>query len=115
MNHHDPALTASYVFTDLTPEEGIAWVKKFSQHSGISFTNELTYAGYKDVPVSYLFCEGDKCVPPSTQQKGIDTIEKASGRKVDITRIPNDHVPNASAPEKVVDWFVKIVEKGSQE
>ena len=87
-------------------------MKRFVHHSAISFTGELTYPGYKDVPVSYLFCENDKCIPPSVQQKGIDMIEEASGNKVDVTRINNDHCPSISAPEKVIDWFVSVAEKG---
>lgn len=86
-------------------------MKKFPQHSAVSFGDELTYAGYKDVPVSYLFCENDKCVPPEVQQKGIETIEEASGEKVDVTRINSDHCPMISAPDKVVEWFVGLAEK----
>lgn len=54
-------------------------------------------------------------MPPNIQQAGIDVIEKASGKKVDVTRIPHDHVPNESAPEKVVDWFVHLSELGGRE
>ena len=115
MHHFDSALSAKYVHSDLSPEEGIACVKRFSQHSVVSFTNELTYEGYKDVPTSYLFCDADACVLPIAQQRGIDVIEKASGRKVDVTKIHSDHCPNISHPEEVVKWFVDLVEKGGRE
>lgn len=115
MFHEDHATTAKYVFNHLSPEEGLELAKQFLQHSAVSFANELTYAGYKDVPVSYLFCEEDLCVPPTAQQKGIDAIEKASGRKVDVTRIKSDHCPNVSHPQEVIDWFVGMVEKGGRE
>ncbi|KAF2684508.1 alpha/beta-hydrolase [Lentithecium fluviatile CBS 122367] len=115
MTHPDPALTAKYAFSDLPLSEGTKWVKTFSEHSAISFANELTYAGYKDVPVSYLFCEADECVIPAAQQRAIDVIEKANGGKVDVTRIKSDHCPNVSHPEMVVDWFVGLVEKGGKE
>jgi hypothetical protein len=107
----NPEGSAAIVFNDIPREEGIAWVKKMPQHSSISFGNELTYAGYKDVPASFLFCENDKCVPPEVQQKSIDNIEEASGNKVDVTRINTDHCPMVSAPDKVVDWFVDLAEK----
>ncbi|KAF2787983.1 alpha/beta-hydrolase [Melanomma pulvis-pyrius CBS 109.77] len=106
-----PEVTAAIVFNDLSVEDGIAWVKKFPQHSAVSFGDELAYAGYRDVPVSYLFCENDKCVPPEVQQKGIETIEEASGEKVDVTRINSGHCPMISAPDKVVEWFVRLAEK----
>ncbi|PWY83368.1 hypothetical protein BO70DRAFT_361485 [Aspergillus heteromorphus CBS 117.55] len=43
-------------FSDLPPAQGLALIKLFPAHSAASFANPLTYAGYKDVPVSYLIC-----------------------------------------------------------
>jgi hypothetical protein len=106
---------AKLAFNHLSPEDGIAWAKKFSEHSAISFANELTYAGYKDVPCSWLFCEDDLCVSAEFQQKGIERIEKASGRKVDVTRGWYDHCPSAEKPEEVVSWIESVVEKGGKE
>ncbi|PSN69231.1 alpha/beta-hydrolase [Corynespora cassiicola Philippines] len=114
MLHNNLALTASVVFNDLSPEEGLEWVGRFVQHSSVSFANELTYPGYNDLPVSYLFCENDLCVTPAVQQQGIDVIEAKGNKKVDVTRIPTDHVPVASAPDKVIDWFVALIEKGGE-
>ncbi|OTA60424.1 alpha/beta-hydrolase [Hypoxylon sp. EC38] len=88
-----------------------AWVEKFQVHSPVSFSNELTHAGYKDVPVSYLFCEEDRCVTPQIQKDAIDIIEKESGRKVDVTSIKTGHCPSITAPEKVVDWIVHVATK----
>lgn len=103
------------MYNHLTPEEGIEWVKRFGQQSGSSFTNECTYAGYKDVPVSYLLCEDDKCVVPAEQQRGIDRIEKARGKKVDVTRGHYDHIPTVSNAQAVIDWIVNVAEKGDKE
>ncbi|KAI1371173.1 hypothetical protein F4677DRAFT_320785 [Hypoxylon crocopeplum] len=52
-------LTAEVVFSDLPLEEGEYWGRKLVKHSTASFASNLTYAGYKDVPVSYLVAEGD--------------------------------------------------------
>ena len=115
MHNTDHMATAKYVFSDLPTSEGLSLTEKFSQHSAVSFINELTYEGYKDVPASYLFCETDGCVVPAAQQKAIDVIEKATGRKVDVTRIPSDHCPVVSHQKEVVEWFVGMLEKGGQE
>jgi hypothetical protein len=115
MHNTDHDATARYVFSDLPVSEALPWVEKFSQHSAVSFVNELTYAGYMDVPASYLFCETDGCVVPAAQQRAIDVIEKASKREVDVTRIPSDHCPNVSHQKEVVEWFVGMLEKGGQE
>ncbi|KAK7967271.1 uncharacterized protein PG986_001548, partial [Apiospora aurea] len=97
-------------FSKFPPEEGLVWAHKLVRHSAASFASPLTYAGYKDVPVSYLLCEDDLLIPPFIQQKGIDMIERETGKKVDVTRIDSNHVPILSRTELVVDWIVKLVE-----
>ncbi|KAH0848250.1 hypothetical protein AYO21_05376 [Fonsecaea monophora] len=110
--YHDPAeASAAIVFSDLPLEEGAAWIRKFPRHSALSFVGELTHAGYKDIPVSYLLCEKDLCIPANVQREGIDRIEKESGRKVDVTSIKADHCPMAGQPEVVVDWILSVAEK----
>lgn len=107
--YHDPiSRSAEIAFSDLPKEEGEAWVEKFGRHSAVSFTNELTYAGYKDIPVSYLLCEDDMCIPAKNQREGIELIEKVSGKKVDVTSIKAGHCPIASKPQEVVDWILKV-------
>ena len=107
----DPYASAAIAFSDLPKEEGANWIRKFPQHSAVSFGDELTYAGYKDVPVSYLLCERDVCITPDVQRAGIEIIEKASGRKVDVTSIQGDHCPMAGHADWVSDWVVKNAAK----
>ncbi len=89
-------------------EEATDWVKKFPKHSFVSFTDKLTHPGYKDIPVSYLFCELDQCIPADVQQAEIDMMEKVSGNKVHVTRIKADHCPNFTAMQESVDWVVDL-------
>ena len=111
MIHEDPEPSAKLCFSDIPLEEGVAWIKRFPCHSGLSFVNELTHAGYKDVDVSWLFCEKDLVIPPAVQTTAIELIEKESGKKVEITRIDRDHIPLAGYPEDVADWIVKVAGK----
>ncbi|KIW09824.1 hypothetical protein PV08_11925 [Exophiala spinifera] len=113
MTHRNPEKTASLILQTIPLDEATALVKLFPKHSAPSFVNQLTYAGYKDIPVSYLLCEDDLCIPPDVQQRGIDIIEEQSGSKVDVTRIKADHCPNHSAMQSVVDWIVSVAEKAS--
>jgi hypothetical protein len=114
---HQPNLaeTARIVFSNLDPETGTQWASKFRPHSAISFANPLTYAGYKDVPTSWLLCEKDLCIKPEFQRKAIERIERASGRKVDVTKEPYDHFPSVEKPEDVLEWIVGVVGKGGEE
>lgn len=114
MYHEDPENTARICLNNLaSKEEAVAWIKMMPKHSAVSFGDAVTYEGFKDVPVSYLLCEEDLCIPPDVQQAGIDMIEKRSGRKVDVTRIRADHCCNISAPKETLDWLVGVVEKST--
>ena len=103
MLHADVGPLVKDCFNLSPPDEAVKWAKRFGQHSAISFGGKLAYQGYKDVPVSYMFCEQDLCVTPAMQQAGIDNIEKASGRKVDVYRYPLDHIPYFSDVNSVID------------
>ena len=107
----DPAATAEMICQDLPPEEGAAVVSGFAKHSAQSFGNELTHAGYKDVPVSYLLCEEDMAGPPEFQREMIAMIEEASGRKVDVTTIKAGHCPNLTAEKETIGWVLNVAQK----
>ncbi|CAO2652876.1 Nn.00g022870.m01.CDS01 [Neocucurbitaria sp. VM-36] len=121
MSQPRPDLTAKIVFNNLSPERGTAEAAKFGRHSSVSFSDTLTYAGYKDVPVSWFFCEEDLCVAPEVQQNGINAIEESwkgttrEGKKVDVTRVKCDHVPILSAAAELEKWVEDIIAKGGKE
>jgi hypothetical protein len=88
------------VFSDLSHEEGLAWASKMPNHSAISFGQKLTYAAYKDIPASYLFCEADKCVTPEVQNRIIAAMESEMGGKtVDRHSVKADHAINVTQPK----------------
>lgn len=95
----------------LPQEEGEAWAGKMTAHSAASFGGALTYAGYKDVPVSYLICEEDLIIPAGSQSRMVDLVEHETSRKVDVTRIPAGHAPNITATQAVVDWIINVAKK----
>ncbi|KUJ24233.1 alpha/beta-hydrolase [Mollisia scopiformis] len=110
-HQNDIPRAASISFSDIPQEEGEAWIRRMPAHSAVSFTNELTYAGYKDIPVSYLICEEDLVIPLRMQRDEIELIEKVSGKKVDVTSIKTGHIPPASQPQKVIDWILSVIAK----
>ncbi len=56
-------------------------MQKLHCHSAVSFAMALTYAGYKDIPVSWMLCEDNLCVPERSQREMIEGIEKVSGER----------------------------------
>lgn len=107
----DPVGTAGMVCQDLPSEQGIAVVEAFAKHSAQSFGNELTFAGYKEIPSSYLLCEEDAAGPPSFQRDMIAMIEDASGREVDVTSIQSGHFPMLRAEKETVAWVLELAQK----
>jgi Alpha/beta hydrolase family len=110
----DPAATARMICQDIPAEEGTAVVRNFAKHSAQSFGNELTYAGYENIPSSYLLCEEDQAGPPDFQREMIGMIEKASGRRVDVTHINAGHCPYLSAEKGTVDWVIDVAKKAGE-
>lgn len=108
----NPAASVQRIMPDKPSSEAEAIVNSFVKHSAISFGDKLTHAGYKDIPVSYLLCENDLAGPPKIIQiPGIEMIEQASGRKVDVTRIKSGHTPHLDAPKETVEWIMKVADK----
>ncbi|KAI0451630.1 Alpha/beta hydrolase fold-1 [Xylaria acuta] len=108
LHFNDPESNALRCFSDIPKEDALHWHAQFALHSAVSFINPLTHAGYKDVPVSYLLCEGDQVISPEIQRREIEMIETETGSKVDVTSIKAGHCPNISVPEKVVDWILDV-------
>ncbi|KAI4596446.1 hypothetical protein KJ359_005577 [Pestalotiopsis sp. 9143b] len=111
MYHTDIPRLARLCFTSLPQEKAEHWAARLTRHSYPSFTTPLTYQGFKDVPVSYLFCERDLTVPPAIQQAGIDMVERVTGARVDVTRVDCDHVAPFSDTATCVDWIVGMANR----
>jgi hypothetical protein len=95
-------------FSDLPASEALEWAKLKPEHSTVTFSGELTYAGYKHIPVSYLLCTADIVVPPELQQSMIDMMVSEAGVNVDVHTIPSGHCPNASMPKTVGQVILKV-------
>ncbi|KAJ6510671.1 Alpha/Beta hydrolase protein [Mycena sanguinolenta] len=98
------------VFNDLSPEDGLSYASQMPNHSAISFAQKLTYAAYKDIPVSYLFCERDNCITPKHQTQIIAAMESQMGGKtVDRHSVPADHGIPVSQPKTMVAFIRKAL------
>jgi hypothetical protein len=104
----EPEGNAKDNFSDMPLEEGIEWAKKMPEHSTSSFGGALTYEGYKDVPVSYLYTSHDRTVLPKVQNICIDNVEQATGKKVDVQELDSGHFPFLSRPDDVTRIIKKV-------
>ena len=104
--HTDPVIMAGAVCNDLPYAQAYENVLKLPHHSAPSFKEEVTQASYKDIPLTYIFCERDFVINPETQQRFIDTVEEVSGKKVDVKKIDAGHCPNWSRPQELLKLVV---------
>jgi len=83
----DAAKCAPLSFSDLPPDEAVAWAA-----------------------VSYLFCEEDKLVTPQQQNNIIAGLESEMGGKtVDRHPVESGHAIHVSQPKTVVDVVRKAL------
>ena len=98
-------------FSLLHPDEQLEQASLFSVHSGVSFTNELTHAGFLDVPVTYMLCTEDQTLTPEFQRRMIQQMRDA-GAEVDVVEVWSDHCWPACVPRSFARKVVEIVENG---
>jgi pimeloyl-ACP methyl ester carboxylesterase len=82
-------------------EERIAALKPRSLASMQAKTKSP--AAWREIPVAYLVCEGDKVLPAALQDAMAQGV-KAAGAKIVIERINSSHSPYLSHPETVVGF-----------
>ncbi|KAI0140539.1 Alpha/beta hydrolase fold-1 [Xylariaceae sp. FL1272] len=100
--------TAQVVFSDIPLKEGEYWARKLVKHSATAFRGNLTYEGYKHVPVSYLIAEADHSIPPEAQRSQVAMIERVSGKRVDVSHVQSGHVPPITHPQAMIDYILHV-------
>lgn len=106
---HDPVVNAKFTFSDLPEEEALAWAQQMPEQSTASFSDGLSYPGYKDVKVDYVVLEEDMIIPMQYQEAMIDYLEKQEGKTVDVYRLKSGHCANASKLEELANILRQIL------
>jgi pimeloyl-ACP methyl ester carboxylesterase len=79
-----------------------------TNQSAQSFQDPLTYAGYNNIPVTWMFTDDDVFIPPDLQRRYIAQIEKSSRKRVEVMHYATDHCPNISEPEAMVECIRRV-------
>ena len=103
MFFNDVSVATKKNFSDIPFEEGLAWTKKEPHHSLLSFQDELTYAGYKDIPTTYIHTEQDVTVPTQGQYAMVE----GAGVSIRQLKLQSGHCPNISQPEKLGEALIE--------
>jgi pimeloyl-ACP methyl ester carboxylesterase len=94
------------IFSDLPEAEAKHYMSLMPSHSTISFSGELTYPGYKFIPVTYLLTENDRIIPVESQREMI-AFARGEGVDVKVVETQAGHCPMLSIPEKTVEILVQ--------
>lgn len=106
----DFSISGPLTFSDLPEAEAIKWAQDMGVHSIPSFKEKLTYAGYNDVDVHYVFCGTDKIIAPEHQQAMIGLIEQSSGKAPTVHKMDSDHCPVVSHQEELASIIKTIIQ-----
>ncbi|MCJ1362788.1 hypothetical protein MMC16_001894 [Acarospora aff. strigata] len=90
--------TREHLYNDLDEPTSDYWTSTLKHHSAPTFQCPVTYAAWRDIPSTYLFCEKDNAVPLEVQKA---LVEKAGGFQTETCSA--GHSPFLSQPEVVVD------------
>ncbi|KAF6793712.1 hypothetical protein CSOJ01_13886 [Colletotrichum sojae] len=85
-------------YNDLDQEATNEEILRLRPHSYRTFFSKLTYAAWRDVPVTYILCEQDNAIPRAAQQKMIDDARVP----VSIEVVDAGHSSFVNKPELVV-------------
>ena len=106
IDYPDPKLAVEILFNDLSPGDVAKYmpsVQKSAWRGRHNASTEVTYAGWKHIPSSYLICQNDKVVIPEMQEM---TVAQEGSQFDDVVRIQAGHCPFISQPE-IVERFVR--------
>jgi pimeloyl-ACP methyl ester carboxylesterase len=87
-------------YNDLSDEEVQKWTSKLNKHATKSFEAPCTYAAWKHIPSTYLFCGKDNAVTVPGQE----ALISQPGANFNVVRFENaSHSPFLSMPKETAD------------
>lgn len=101
-----PAQMAPMIFNDLIDETEVErYHSTMVMHSSDSYSGEVTYAGWKDVPSTLIIPSEDVIIPVKVQE----WMGERVGEKMKVVREEGaGHCPNVSRPEVVVKELLAL-------
>lgn len=96
-------------YNDLSPAVADRWKGRLLKQSTGCFTDrENVYAGWMDVPVSYIVATQDHAIPVQFQEALIEAAKKA-GASITPKLLESGHSPFLSRVDETVDLFLEVL------
>jgi pimeloyl-ACP methyl ester carboxylesterase len=94
-----PKTPKEIFYNDLDKKTADEWVNALEPHSYQTFYSPLTYAAWKHVPSTYLYCLQDVAIPLHIQKMMVEETAKGVDFKTDTLNA--GHSPFLSMPEEM--------------
>lgn len=89
-------------YNDLPPEDVSFWKSRLRKHSSATFKDSANvYAGWADVPVSYIFCTNDGAIQIQIQEAMVKAAKEA-GASITTRSLDASHSPFLSKPRETI-------------
>ncbi|KAF2008952.1 alpha/beta-hydrolase [Aaosphaeria arxii CBS 175.79] len=105
-----PMMPEKILFNDLEPKEANRWIAKLQPQCENSFTDEVSYEPWHDIPCAYVHAENDTALPLEIQE----AMVKQLGPGTLTYRTSAGHFPFLTQPTTVVDDLEAAAEQISQ-
>lgn len=117
MSHYlsfDIELALQFSLSDVPREEALRGASMFFQEmSAVSQVDALTWAGYKDIPSTYIITTKDKALSVQRQQVAVEVLKEFAPNEAgpEILEIDSGHAPNVSKPKELAMVLKGILER----
>lgn len=117
MSHYlsfDVELALKFSLSDVPPEEASRGASMFFQEmSAVSQVDALTWAGYKDIPSTYIITTKDQALRVESQQVAIEVLKEFAPDEggPELLEIDSGHAPNISKPKELAELLKGVLER----
>jgi hypothetical protein len=103
----NPSTPVETFYNDMADDASRRAVAQLRPHSYQTFHSKCTYAAWKVVPSTYLYCLKDAAVPISVQRSMVENT--ARGYPIRTETVDASHSPFFSVPDQVADAIRRVV------
>lgn len=81
--------------------------------SAVSQVDPLTWAGYTDIPSTYIITTQDQALTVDRQRAYVEVLMEHAPKEArpEVLEIESGHAPNVSRPEELAKMLKSIVER----
>ncbi|KAK6441585.1 hypothetical protein LTR95_002180 [Oleoguttula sp. CCFEE 5521] len=105
-----PGRAEDYFYNDLPAAEAEEWMQIPKPGSIAALMGKATHAGWKEVPVHYLFCADNQALSEYTQRAIIEMAKKR-GVELRVEELKASRSPFLSMQERTGDFVRRTVGK----